>query len=1029
MNFTEFFIRRPAFTIVLTLLITIIGMISYNSLPVRWIPNVAPPIVSISTSYSGASASLIESEITSPIETVLSGIDGVESLTSSSRQGMSDITLTFKLGRNMNAVVEDVRSSLARLSGSLPHNVDAPIVSKADMNGTPVLFLAFSDPVRSPKDVSDYVDQFIVPRLQTVDGVALVQSYGKRTSAMRIWLDPAKMAASNVTVDDISKTLLDQNVEVPSGQIRGKDRYYNVVTNETLTSAAEFNDLIIRHDQNQVIRLRNVGEAIVAPADTDSAFRVQGSPAIALGIIPQSTANPLDVSHNVLKVFAEITKSLPIGMHSSIVYNEATFIHDSVKSVYEALIEAVIFVLLVILLFLGSWRAALIPVITIPVCLITTFALLHFFNFSINTITLMAFVLAIGLVVDDAIVMLENITRHIENGMSPFSAALKGSREIIFPIIAMTLTLAAVYTPIAFTSGLLGSIFSEFALTLAGSVLVSGLVALTLSPMMCSRLLIAAKGENNYQKWLGKKIVIIQNVYRRILMVVLAKRSKVLLVLGLVGLLGYGIYHILPSELAPMEDRDEVHVFVSAPHDASFQYTDSYVKKLEEIYKKIPEAESWLADVGGQGSSFQLINLKPWNQRQRSAKAIADELNEKFKDIPGVRAMASVPSPPLTWFSGGQGDSVEMAVMSVGDYKELNGVMQQLVTAAKTYPGFAHVDNQLKWDREQFEVNLDREKAAELKVPLQSITNTISTLLAGKNVGKFSYGGKQYDITMQMDNKALANPDIISRLYVRSDTNNMVPMAILASIHETTNPGTLSHYERLRSDNLMASLAPGYTIADAVKTLEKIAQQILPDNMKIAFQGEAKNYLESNNKMAITFLLALLFIYLVLVAQFESFIDPLVILLTVPFAVIGALLTLEVVGCTMNIYSNIGLVTLIGLIAKHGILITEFANHARQQGQSIEEAVINAALLRLRPILMTTSSMILGALPLALAFGPGAETRHQVGWVIVGGLFIGTFFSLIVVPVAYTYLAKFKKAERIRTDDADNEVTVKHAYE
>jgi multidrug efflux pump len=351
------------------------------------------------------------------------------------------------------------------------------------------------------------------------------------------------------------------------------------------------------------------------------------------------------------------------------------------------------------------------------------------------------------------------------------------------------------------------------------------------------------------------------------------------------------------------------------------------------------------------------------------------------------------------------------------------------VTSAKTYPGFSHVDNQLKWDREQFEVNLDREKAAELKVPLQSITSTISTLLAGKNVGKFSYGGKQYDITMQMENKALANPDIISRLYVRSDTNNMVPMADLASIHETTNPGTLSHYERLRSDNLMASLAPGYTIADAVKTLEKIAQQILPDNMKIAFQGEAKNYLESNNKMAMTFLLALLFIYLVLVAQFESFIDPLVILLTVPFAVIGALLTLEVVGCTMNIYSNIGLVTLIGLIAKHGILITEFANHARQQGQSIEEAVINAALLRLRPIVMTTSSMILGALPLALAFGPGAETRHQVGWVIVGGLFIGTFFSLIVVPVAYTYLAKFKKAERIRTDDADHEIATKHAYE
>jgi multidrug efflux pump len=496
-----------------------------------------------------------------------------------------------------------------------------------------------------------------------------------------------------------------------------------------------------------------------------------------------------------------------------------------------------------------------------------------------------------------------------------------------------------------------------------------------------------------------------------------------LLVLMLVGFMGYGIYRILPSELAPMEDRDEVDVYVSAPHDASFQYTDSYVKKLEEVYKTIPEAESYLADVGSQASSFQLINLKPWYQRHRGAKDIADELNTQFKDIAAVRVMASVPPPPLTWFSGGEGDSVEMAVMSVGDYKELNGVMERLVAAAKKYPGFARVDSQLKWDREQFEVNIDREKAAELKVPMQSITSTISTLLAGKNVGKFSYGGKQYDITMQMNSQALTNPSIISELYVRSENNKMVPMADLVSIHETTNPGTLSHYERLRSDNLSASLAPGYTIADAVKALEKITQQLLPDNMKIAFQGEAKNYLESNNKMAITFFLALLFIYLVLVAQFESFIDPLVILLTVPFAVIGALLTLALVGCTLNIYSNIGLVTLIGLIAKHGILITEFANKACLEGQAIQEAVIDAALLRLRPILMTTSSMILGALPLALAFGPGAETRHQVGWVIVGGLFIGTFFSLIVVPVAYTYLAKFKKIPRIATDDA------KHAYE
>ncbi len=849
-----------------------------------------------------------------------------------------------------------------------------------------------------------------MPRMQTAEGVALVNIYGKRTSALRIWLDPTKMAASNVTVNDIRNMILDQNVEVPSGQIRSVDRFYNVVTNQTLTSVEQFNDLIIRHDQNQIVRLRNVGEAVIAPADMDSAFRVQGSPAVALGIVPQSTANPLDVAHHVLAVFNEVTKTLPAGMHASIVYNETNFIHDSVKSVYEAILEAILFVLIVIYLFLGNWRATLIPVITIPVCLISTFALLYLFGFSINTITLMAFVLAIGLVVDDAIVMLENIARHIENGMHPFAAARKGSREIIFPIIAMTLTLAAVYAPIAFTSGILGSIFSEFALTLAGAVLISGLVALTLSPMMCSRVLTASRAASPYQEWANKQFSLLQNRYLFILSWIFKNRSKVLWCLLMIGLLGYGLYRLIPSELAPVEDRDEVNVYISAPHDASFQFTDFYAQKLEKIYSTIPEIETYLSDTGygSPSSGFQILDLKPKNQRHRSAQDIADILNAQFKDIAAVHVMAYVPPSPLTWFGGGGGDSVEMAVMSVGDYKPLNAAMQNLIATIKKYPQFTHVDNELKWDREQFEVNIDREKVAELKIPMQSITNTISTLLAGRNAGKFSFGGKQYDIMLQINLASLVDPSIISRLYVRSDTNNMISMADFASIHETTSPGSLSHYERLRSDNVVANLAPGYTIANAVDLLEKISQQVLPDNMKIAFQGEAKNYLESNNKMAVTFFLALLFIYLVLVGQFESFIDPLTILLTVPFAMIGALLTLKLVGCTLNIYSNIGLVTLIGLIAKHGILMTEFANKACLEGKSAQEAITEAALLRLRPILMTTASMILGALPLALAFGPGAETRHQVGWVIVGGLFIGTFFSLIVVPVAYTYLAKLK---------------------
>jgi len=1007
MSFTKFFIKRPAFTIVVTLVITILGLISYKSLPLRWIPNITPPIISIQTHYSGASAELVESQITTPIEEALSNVDGIESINSNSSQAESNITLNFKLGHNMNAAVEDVRSNLN--NAVLPHDIDTPVVEKASLEGMPIVFFSFSDQNQQAKEVRDYVDHFIIPSLQNTQGVATVMSFGRAPSAMRINLDPAKMAASKVTVDDVIKALAEQNIQVPSGQLRGKDRYYNVVTNETLTSTDQFNNLIIRVDQGQTIHLNNIGLAEVAPVNSDTAFRVDGQPAVAVGIVPQSTANPLEVEKASLKTFKDLTLSLPKGMKSTIIFDAATFIRASVHSVYEALFEAVVFVLFVIFLFLGNWRATFIPVITIPVCLIGTFTLLFLFHFSINTITLMAFVLAIGLVVDDAIVMLENIMRHIELGMKPLAAAIQGSREIVFPIIAMTITLAAVYTPIAFTSGILGTVFSEFALTLAGSVLVSGVIALTLTPMMCSKLLSSTHKPSAYGLWFAKQFSKWQNGYRFWLEKVLKYRHFVLILLLIIIGLGYGVYRSLPSELAPTEDESEVDVYIAAPHSASFQYTNDYVQHMETIYQQIPEVTSYLAGIGfnSPSNSFQILTLKPISQRHRSASQIADEINEKAKLLPGARINASPPPPPLTMFSDTEdGNYVGMALMSSAEYKDIHQGTEQLIKALKSNPAFNFVDSKLKWDNSQFEINIDREKASNMHVPMANITATISTLLAGRTAGKFEYGGKQYDIIVQLSQPALADMNIISQLYVRNDNNTMVPLSGLVTMQETTNPGALPHYEKMRADTLMASLAPGYTIADAVKILNKATATYLPDTIKAAFIGEAKDYLESSNKMAMTFLLALVFIYLVLVAQFESFVDPLIILLTVPLAVVGAFLSLKIMGGSLNIYSNIGLVTLIGLIAKHGILITEFANRARLEGKSVHQAVVEAALLRLRPILMTTAAMVLGALPLAMAFGPGAETRHQVGWVIVGGLLIGTFFSLIIVPVAYTYLAR-----------------------
>lgn len=1011
MNLIELCIKRPALTIVMSLVITVFGVIGYSNLAVRWIPNINPPMVFVHTEYPGASANLVESNVTTPLETALASVDGIDTIESRSREGISSITLNFKLGHSINAAMEDVRSALQQVMSGLPKDVKQPDIGKADLNGMPILFLAFNDGHRSEKDVSDYVKRFILPRMQSVDGVASITTYGGRDSAMRIWLDPMKMAASSVTADDISTVLSQQNIQVPSGQIRSEKRYYSVIANETLKSAAEFNDLIVRHDQNQTVRLKDIGIATVDAADSDTAFRANGKPAIAIGIIPQSNANPLDVAHSVLKEFNSIKQTLPTGMQGSIVFNQATFIEASVHNVYESLAEAIILVLLVILFFLASLRAAVIPIITIPVCLIGTFAVMYWCGFSINTISLMALVLAIGLVVDDAIVMLENIMRHIESGMKPFAAAIKGGKEIVFPIIAMTLTLAAVYAPIAMTSGILSSIFREFALTLAVTVLISGFVALTLSPMMCSKMLKVKAKPSEYEHWLNEHLLILQNYYRSFLEKVLAKKRLILAGLAAIGVIGFSMFHFIPAELAPAEDMDEVDVYVNAPRNASFALTDSYARQLESLYNKLPELDSYVEQVGGMSpsKSFHYVNLVPRDKRKKSSADIANEMNEQVKNLTGVTVNASPASSPLTWSAGSEGSNILMSIMSTSDYKELHSIMERMIAAAKKYPGFLRIDSMLKWDGEQFEVKINREKAVDMNVPLQNITNTISTLLAGRTIGHYEYGGNQYDVMLQMNKNLLADPNIISQLYVRNNNNKMLPLSDLVTVTETTSPESLPHYSRLRSDVLSISLAPGVTIADGVGVLQKIAQQTLPDNAKYEFMGEAKNYLESNGKMLSTFLLALIFIYLILVAQFESFIDPFIILLTVPFAMIGALLTLKVAGGSLNIYSDVGLVTLIGLIAKHGILITDFANKQRMLGKSIQEAVIEAAALRLRPILMTTAAMVLGALPLALASGPGSETRHQIGWVIVGGLLLGTFFSLVVVPVAYTYLARFKK--------------------
>lgn len=1013
MRLSSFFVHRPAFTIVISLVMTIIGLIGFMHLPVRWVPNVISPSVSIMTTYPGANAQIVERDVTKIIESMLSGVNGIEMLASSSHQSRSNILITFKLGRNIDAAIEDVRSSIERVRGLLPKDADNPIVLRADPNNSPILFIILSNPQFNDREISDYVDKFVLPSFETIDGVGSVQMYGKRVSAMRIWLDPAKMTANQMTVEDVVQQLQAQNASIPTGQIRGAERDYSIILNNQMTSESQFNNLILRDKQDQVLRLKDIGEAKIGVENDLSAFRVNGEPAIALGIIPQSTANPLDVEQNVQRVLKQLKQTLPQGMKASVGYNQANYIRASIKSVYEAFLEAIIFVWLVIFIFLCNFRATLIPIVTIPVCLIATFALLYFLGFSINTITLMAFVLAIGLVVDDAIVMLENISRHIEKGDTPFRAAIVGGQEIIFPIIAMTLTLVAVYAPIAFTPGLLGVLFREFTFTLAGAVVISGIIALTLSPMMSARLLVHVQNDNRYRVRFEKIYQRLQDYYQYVLERALSKRHWILLLLLIIGGLGLGLSHWTPSELAPAEDMDEINVSIKAPRSASFQYTDRFVKELESLYKTYPDISLYLSVSGSFSPShaFQILKLKSKDSRQIPVLSdIVADLTNKVNQITGVRVNVFAPSPPLAEFAGDEengGDNIGLVLMTNRSYDQLQQTVLQLVEKIKQVPGIAHVDNGLKWDSEQFELHLDQEKAADLQVSTSAVGKTLSTLFAGLKVGQT----EDMNILVQMKQSALADPNSFQSIYLRNETGMLIPLSQLLHIKSTTASEAFHHFDRLRADTIYVTLSPNFKLADAVKTLENIAKENIPPYIKFSLTGEAKSFLESKGKTIFTFALAMLFIYLVLVAQFESFIDPLIILLTVPFAVVGAVLTLKLFGGSFNIYSNIGLITLIGLIAKHGILITEFANRERRNGKSIYEAIQIACLLRLRPILMTTAAMVLGALPLALALGPGSESRQQVGLVITGGLLFGTFFSLIVVPITYSYLSPFRKLE------------------
>ena len=1008
MKLPQFCIKRPVFTTVMSLIIVVVGVISYTRLPLRGYPNVSAPKLSVITTYPGASASIIETQITTPIENQLTGINGLQSIRSKTREGRSVVQLRFDLGIDTNTVADQVRNLVGgRFLKKLPQGADAPVVQNWAADDTEqTQFISLADPSMSAMDLIDYATRNIVPAFQQVSGVASVELYDDAQYAMRIDLNPAKMAEKKVSVNDVTDILKQQNINLPSGQIKTPSRYYSVLTQGQLQTPKQFQNLIIRDQTGYMVRFGDVANIKVGPENADSLSRVNGKSSIGMGVYADSTANPIVVAQQIDHAIKKLQKNMPEGMHLSVQYDNTDFLKVSVHDVYRDLAFALFLVVVVVLLFLGSWRSTFIPIVTIPICLIGVFTFVYVLGYSVNIFTLLALVLAIGLVVDDSIVVLENNFRHIEEGKTPHNAALIGSKEIAFAVVAMTITLASVYAPIGFARGMTGIVFREFAFTLAIAVIISGFVALTLSPMMCARFLQPVQKMSGYGQALEKIFQRIIKFYRQLLQGFLRRRLWVTGILVVIAALGFFIFQSLPSELSPSEDMGTFNIIVNAPANASLRYTSAAVKKIEKMVLKIPEVTTEATHLQPDRGMIW-VTLKPWSQRSRSAQQIIAQVNHQLKNISQVQASAF--SPSFIGGGGKNGDSVQLVVMTNDTFPRLYNMTEKMLDAINKYPGLTNASQDLQINSKEFVVHVNHAMAAALQVDPSDVMTAVQTMLGGATVSKFNWDNHDYDVILQLPDKDLKNPQIIDQLYVRNTAGKMIPLSSLASISQIVAPASLPHQDRLRADTITAQVTPGYSMGEGVKFLRKTAKQLLPSTASFKFRGVAQRMLESRNTMIGSFALALIFIYLVLSAQFESFIDPFIIMLTVPLSMVGALFTLKVTGNSLSIYTNIGFVTLIGLIAKHGILITEFANQLRAQGKGLYEAIEEAAAMRLRPILMTTAAMVIGALPLALSGGAGAIGRQHIGWVIVGGMFFGTFFSLVVVPVAYSFFGQFRK--------------------
>lgn len=1018
MNISSISINRPVLAIVMSIIIVLFGAIGYNYLGVREYPSIDPPIITVKTSYAGANADVIESQITEPLEKVLNGIEGVRSLSSSSNQGSSTITVEFNLNANLEAAANDVRDKVSQAVRQLPQDIDAlPIVTKSDANSDAILSLTLQSNSKSHLELSAFAENVIAERLQTISGVSTVQIWGQKKYAMRLWMNPDKLAAFGLTPLDVKQALDKENVELPSGKVAGNTTELTVKTVGKLTDEEGFNNMIIRSDGERVIRFKDIGTAVLGPENEETILRQSGVPMIGLGVVPQPGANYIAIADEFYKRVEQIKKDLPKDFHLGIALDNTKFVKRSILEVKETLIIAIVLVILIIYLFFRDWLVAFRPLIDIPVSLIGAFFIMYMMDYSINVLTLLAIVLATGLVVDDGIVVTENIYKKIEDGMNPVEAAHKGSKEIFFAVISTSITLAAVFMPVIFLEGFVGRLFREFGVVIAGAVLISAFVSLTLTPMLNAYMVRKVPKKSRFYERTEPYFVKMVNGYDNVLARFMKKRwLAFVIIISSIGLI-FVIGSSLQSELAPLEDRSWFRVSITAPEGASYEYTDAYILKFTDfINDSIPEKRICLTVTapgfigsGSVNSGFVRLALTEPDERKRSQQQIADYITRSTKAFPEAKTFVI---QEQTISSGGsRGGLPVQFVLQAPNFAKLKDKLPLFLEEANKSKVFQGVDVNLKFNKPELNITIDREKAAGIGISVSDIAQTLQLGLSGQRFSYFNMDGKQYQVIGQFERAKRNEPLDLKSMYTKNNKGEMIQLDNVVTIEEQSSPPQLYHYNRYQSATVSAGLAPGKTIGDGIKEMEIISDKILDDSFSTALTGPSRDFSESSSNVMFAFVLALLIIYLVLAAQFESFIDPFIIMLTVPLALCGALLSLWYFNQTLNIFSQIGIIMLIGLVTKNGILIVEFANQLKGKGRTVREAIQEASAARLRPILMTSIATALGAMPIALSLGAGSISRMAMGIVIVGGILFSLVLTLFVIPAIYSYFSKEHKHE------------------